>query len=210
MRKILLSLVLSGFCLIGFGTTFTIVSAGTFPHFVFSPATVTITHGDDVLFTIASIHTVIEVDKAVWDANGTTPLAGGFNLLLSGSVSAAQLTVGTHYYICGPHAGEGMKGQIIVQSLAGIDDHKTQNDFMVYPNPAKNNISIQFDNTTPNAVEIKLFNLQGKLVKELLLKTEVSGLFLRTFSLKEVTSLGVYFVQILSGEKNTFHKVVIM
>lgn len=96
-----------------FCTTWTVVNSG----FAFSPATLTITDGDIVQFTLASNHNAREVSQTTWNANGNTALSGGFQTAFSGgTVTAAQLTVGTHYYVCSPHAGGGMKATIIVQA----------------------------------------------------------------------------------------------
>ena len=210
MKKILLCLVLSGIWSVGFGTNFTIVNAGTFPTFSFSPATTTITKNDVVTFTLAISHDAVEVSQATWDANGITPKIGFAVAFGGGTVLGSSLSVGTHYFVCENHGTSGMKGKIIVQSLAGIEDHKTQNDILVYPCPAKEDITIQFDTSTSNVVEIRLFNLQGKLVDLLLPKTEAPGLFLRTFSLNKITVPGVYFVQIAVGDNTSIRKVVIL
>lgn len=208
MKKNLLALLLTIFYLNGFSATLTIVNVGL----TFSPAAQTINLGDNVTFVIGSAHNVIEVSQSDWNSNMNTLMTGGFSLSFGGgSVPATQLPVGTHYYVCGPHASLGMKGMIKVQAIAGIEEHKTINDISIYPSVIKdNNLSIQFENLTNNEIEIKLFNLQGKLVTILLPKTEVSGLFLRKFSLYNVTSPGVYFVQILSDKNNIFKKVVIL
>lgn len=107
---ILLSTSLPGFC-----TKWIITNSGN----NFSPATITIRPGDSVQFNLASAHNVREVSQGTWNANGTTSLAGGFQLAFGGGlILPAQLGVGTHYYVCVPHASQGMKGTIIVQSCS--------------------------------------------------------------------------------------------
>lgn len=95
-----------------FAATSTITASG----FTFSPASITIANGDSVNFSIASSHNVVEVSFATWSASGSTPLVGGFSLPYGGGLltSSTGLTLGTHYYVCTPHAGMGMKGIIIV------------------------------------------------------------------------------------------------
>ena len=94
-----------------FSNVTTIVSSG----FTFSPSSANISAGDSVLFQLASIHNAVEVSQATWNADGTTPLAGGFSLPHGGGlVLPAQLTPGIHYYVCQPHASMGMKGTITV------------------------------------------------------------------------------------------------
>lgn len=96
-----------------FCTTWTVTNSGL----TFSPATLTITEGDIVQFTLGGSHNSREVSLATWTANGNTALSGGFQTAFAGgTVTAAQLTAGTHYYVCAPHAGASMKARIIVQA----------------------------------------------------------------------------------------------
>jgi plastocyanin len=88
--------------------TMTVVDSG----FSFSPATITIRAGDTVKFSLLSMHNVIEVSKATWDANGNTS-NGGFTLPFGGG-SLTFARPGIHYFVCGPHSDKGMKGTIVV------------------------------------------------------------------------------------------------
>ncbi len=140
MKVRLLSLLMFLFGTQGFCTTWIITNSG----FNFTPATITITLGDDVNFNLESIHNAVEVSLATWNINGNTPLPGGFQTPTSGGlVQTSQLGVGTHYYVCSPHAFMGMKGTIIVQSTTGIKDTQLQQDFSVYPNPSLDLITIK-------------------------------------------------------------------
>lgn len=113
MKKILLSLLLVSISIAGYSKIWTINNSGS----TFSPATITIVYGDTVRFTITVAHDAREVSQTTWNAGGTTALPGGFQTPFGGGlVLPTQLGVGTHYYICTPHVGIGMKGTIIVQS----------------------------------------------------------------------------------------------
>ena len=208
MKKILLVLLLTAFIMNGYCATFTITNVSV----TFSPATISITQNDNIIFTLLSVHNAVEVSQTTWNANDITPLTGGFNIGFGGgTLSGSQLSIGTHYFVCQNHVQLfGMKGTIIVQSTAGIEDHKLQNDILIFPSPAKDNITVQYNELTSKLVEIKLVDLQGKLVDVLYPKTELSGVFLRTFSLKKASSPGVYFIQISSGDNISYHKVVII
>jgi plastocyanin len=206
MKKILLALLVSTFFMNSFGTTFNITNVGT----TFSPATITITQNDNITFTLASAHDAVEVSKATWDANGNTPIIGFQLPFGGGTVLGSSLSVGVHYFVCEPHAAFGMKGSITVQGTLAAPYIKTQNDMMIYPSPAKDHITVQLNTSTSTPVEIKLFNLQGRLVDVLFPKTNFSGLLLRTFSLNKVTGAGIYFVQITTGEDSAYKKIVIL
>ncbi len=79
----------------------------------FSPATLTITEGDTVVFILSALHSALEVSQSTWDANGATPLGGGFSVPFGGG-EAVPVGTGTHYYVCTNHVISGMKGRIIV------------------------------------------------------------------------------------------------
>ena len=95
-----------------FSTTTTILASGL----SFVPTPISIVSGDTVNFSIGGSHNVVEVSFATWSVNGNTPLSGGFSLPFGGGIltSASGLSIGTHYYVCSPHASSGMKGIIIV------------------------------------------------------------------------------------------------
>jgi plastocyanin len=95
-------------------TKHTITAPGT----AFNPPTLVITEGDTLVFTISGIHNAQEVDLSTWNANGTTPLGGGFSVPFGGG-EAIPSGVGTHYYVCQNHVGAfGMKGTITVNAAA--------------------------------------------------------------------------------------------
>jgi plastocyanin len=191
MKKIIISLSLVLLGTTGFSITWTINNSG----FAFSPATVTINLGDDVNFVLESMHNAVEVSQSTWNANGNTALTGGFQTLFGGGlVLTSKLGVGTHYYVCSPHASSGMKGIIIVQNPTGITDNNLPPDFTIYPNPADNLMTIRTNNNlTGNQFVItdqtgrQVFN--GKLVDD---ATPVN--------ISQLTP-GIYFVQI-AGQRN--------
>lgn len=206
MEKIILALLLATFSLNGYSKTWSVVNSGN----TFSPSTLTINQGDDVNFVISSAHDAVEVSQTVWNANGNSPGTGFSVSFGGGNVSTLELTVGTHYYVCTPHASLGMKGKIIVMPIAGIEENKTQDEFLIYPNPVIDYLNVQFFSPELNMLEIKLFNLDGKMLKVLVAKTGVTGPFLKSFNLASETVPGVYFIQITVGEKKSFRKVVVL
>jgi plastocyanin len=206
MKKFTLTLLLASSCLSGFSTSWEIINVGI----TFSPATITIQQGDNVVFTLESIHNAVEVSQTVWDANGNSPGIGFSVPFGGGTVSSAELTVGTHYYVCFPHASLGMKGKIIVQAATGIEETKIENSLLVYPNIIVDHLNIKLDLPESKSIEIKLFNVQGKLVNVLLSKTQISGLFLRSFDFAKGIPAGIYIIKMTIGEINTYKKVIVL
>ena len=206
MKKIIPLLLFLLFYLIGFSATRQVTNAG----FTFSPDILTIQQGDDVNFTLSSSHDAVEVSESVWNASGNSPVIGFSVPFGGGAVSASALTVGTHYYVCSPHASFGMKGRIVVQAATEIQQPKMDNGLIIYPTAITNQVTVQIDLSDPNSLEIKLFDTCGKLVGVLLPKTFVSGTFSKSFQLSKQTVRGVYAIQVSVGDRSSFKKVVVL
>jgi plastocyanin len=203
MKKTLLFILLASYGFAGFSTTFTITNSGT----TFTPATTTITVGDVVNFSLGSNHNAIEVSQATWDANGNTPLSGGFSTPFGGgTVTADKLTVGIHYFVCKPHAALGMKGTITVLETTGLAENKAKDDVLIFPNPSNGNFYLQV-NTSPSAkkLELGIYTLQGKAVYS---KTDVQQ---QTTSNIEISDLpkGVYILRLYGGKDSYIRKIVV-
>jgi plastocyanin len=162
MKKFTLFLFFTSLAFAGFSTTWTVTNS----NFSFTPATITIQNGDSVRFTIANIHTVVEVSQATWNNNDNDPLSGGFQLGSGGGlVLPADLTPGTHWYVCGPHASMGMKGIIIVESTTGTEEPPVGLGFLMSPNPANDLVKISWT-AAPSSkqYQIDILDINGKTV----------------------------------------------
>ncbi len=191
--KIKITLILLSISIAAFCKTWTVVNIGT----TFSPSTLNITEGDSVLFVLASPHEAREVSQSTWNSNGSTALSNGFQTPTTGGlVLPAKLAVGTHYYVCTPHAGSGMKGQITVQSGVGVNENSASN-VSVYPNPVSDLMTVK---TNRNMIGSSYFmyDLTGRQVLTGKLVNEITGVDLS--QLKD----GVYFLQMGTEAKQTF------
>jgi plastocyanin len=193
MKRITLLMMLVTACFYTYATTWTITS----PGFTFSPATLTIQSGDDLDFDIEGINQVQEVSEATWNNNGTTPLAGGFSTPNGGGpVSAAKLTVGTHWYVCVPHASMGMKGKIIVEATTGIEGVQPQPYVSIFPNPTNGKIHLLANGSKLiNNYNLTVFDMTGKNVYS---TTNADRLELNQIDLSGLAK-GIYVVRIFDG-----------
>lgn len=186
-----------------FCTTVTIVNSG----FTFSPASVTITVGDSVKFTLASNHNAVEVSQATWNANGNTALPGFSTSFGGGLVLPAQLTVGTHYYVCSPHASLGMKGEIIVLDIAGIQENQLDANVSIFPNPTRGKFTLTVDGkqTPINKLDLEIYNLAGqKIYQSTNMPAQQSIIDL------ESESRGIYFIRIKTEQGTNTKKITIV
>jgi len=206
MKKIILAILFIAFYLNAFSKTWVIRNSGL----TFSPTTTTIQNGDSVDFILEISHNALEVSQSVWNANGNSPGIGFSVPFGGGLVLPVRLTIGTHYYVCTPHASFGMKGKIIVQQSAGLNETNKENSILVYPNPVIDRINIQYEFPASTMFEIKLIDIQGNIIKILLTKTEVSGTFFQSFTFPKKIATGVYFVEMSLGKTKIFKKLVIL
>lgn len=205
MKKITLSLLLLSISLPGFCTVWTVNSSGN----TYTPASITITLGDSVNFVIASSHDAREVSQTTYNANGNTALSGGFQTPFSGGfVLPAQLGVGTHYYVCTPHAVVGMKGIIVVENPTGISENQLLTNLSVYPNPSSGKFQFTLDGLLlVKSYNLAVYNIQGeKIFAATDLKQQTSNeIDLSGFP------KGIYFIRLLTDDRreNYDRKIVI-
>ncbi len=204
MKKIILALLLASSYLSGFSTTFNVATSGN----TFTPASIIIKFGDNVNFAIESWHNAVEVSEDVWSANENSPVIGFSVPYGGGTVTPQQLSVGTHYYVCTPHAAMGMRGVIIVQAATVLDEALLENNVSVFPNPIVDQLNVRLNLTEATNLEVKLYDVQGKLVQTLLPIASVSGAFSQTFPISNELNPGVYFVRMTMGNNTTYKKVI--
>jgi plastocyanin len=197
MRRITFFTILLMYSLTGFSAKKEITNVGS----AFSPANLTIEAGDNVTFVLESIHNAVEVSQATYNANGTTPLPGGFSVPFGGGeVLPAQLPVGTHWYVCTSHVLQGMKGIIIVGIPTGLDENLIQKDISVFPNPAVDLINIKANN---NLLGTHYFitDQYGRQMLTGKIESETTTIDISQFN------NGVYLFQ-LAGQKRRSFKVI--
>lgn len=197
MNKLLLSILLFLSSTTGFCTNWIITNSG----FTFSPTTITIIIGDDVTFNLDGSHNAVEVSQSTWNANGNTVLPGGFQTAFGGGlVLSSKLGVGTHYYVCSPHASLGMKGVIIVQSATDITDNRPEPNLTVYPNPSSNLVTIKGSHSL-NGSQYYIIDQKGRQVFKGRINNEATS-----FDISQLNS-GIYLIQII-GQRRQSIKVI--
>lgn len=192
MKKTYITTLAIGSVFSSFATIHTVVNSG----FTFSPSSLTIESGDTVQFTIGSAHEVREVDQTTWDANGNTALSGGFSTPLGGGmILPAALTVGTHYYVCVPHASMGMKGTITVNPSSLNTRKEEPLEFSVYPNPSHNTLNLNIQSQSPGAnYQVSLLDITGNSVADFSFTSAQNQIDLQGIS------PGIYFVRVKVNE----------
>jgi plastocyanin len=162
----------------------------------FDPLTLTVTQGDIIHFNLTSFHSPLQVSLDTWNANGVTPLPGGFSFP-NGSGDFTTTTPGTIYYVCTQHVAlDGMKGTITVNAITAINDIYKDGGGKLFPNPARDFITYQAK-TISRIKEIRIVDLTGRAVK-VMQKPELSESQIRI----EISNLdrGMYFIIVKSDD----------
>ena len=132
--------------------------------FAYDPSDLTINLGDSVFILGNDTHPLVQVSKETWDANGNTPLQGGFSFP-SGSGKVGFAAAGTYYYVCTAHvASNGMKGKITVVVPTALHELSDAGLASVYPSPLTGNeLTISFKNPVQNHLDIFVYDIAGNL-----------------------------------------------
>ena len=104
------------------------------------------------------------------------------------------------------HEDGGMMGQFVIEAATGIQESTLDknSNYSIYPNPAQNTINIVSLNKQSEAMDIEIFDIQGRsFLQEHLVIDESS-----TISVSSLKS-GVYFIVISSANDKFTEKLVI-
>lgn len=195
MRKILLSTFFINLALIALAADFTVSNSG----FSFTPDDLSINEGDQVIFDLGNSHNVIEVSLDTWQANGSMS-NGGFSAPFGGGTVLFD-EPGTYYYVCQPHAGMGMKGQITVSPISNIIGVKASISIAMYPNPCKG--AVNFD-LNPSFVQmVEILGLNGEVYAQFSIDSEITKVNL------DHLNRGIYFVRFVGTEETLTRRLVI-
>jgi hypothetical protein len=134
----------------------------------------------------------------------TTPYAGGF-------VYPPFLGAGVHYYTCPPHADHDMKGRIFVVNTSGINPlNFNANLFNAFPNPVSEKLNVSYSVKLKGQVEIKLYDITGKISAVLLSEIKSAGDYVQSFQINSYRfKKGIYFLELIADNQKSIRKIYI-
>ena len=94
---------------------------------------------------------------------------------------------------------------ICYTSILSTQEIENSPDFSITPNPATSNIVIQLLNDTNNDVDVKFYDISGKIVKTAQIQEQESQSLINVSAL----SSGIYFVRVDNQEFSTTEKLII-
>lgn len=206
MKKIYTILLLTIATLCMKATSYTVTISG----FSYSSPTLTVSVGDVVTIAASGVHPLAEVSQTTWAANGTSTLSTGFGVKTVAYTFTITST-STIYYVCQNHvATMGMKGQITVNSVGLNEQNNVITNISLFPNPAKDKFSVNFNTAENVLVTAKLYSICGQEIEFLASNKEFNvGYNTINFELQSTIPSGVYFVQLNYNSKKIVKKLII-
>lgn len=112
------------------------------------------------------------------------------------------------------YAGTHGRGFFVTQDYLSVNENEdgdqsvTTSSVSVYPNPASEYINVGYSLNQKTHVTIRIYDLSGRVVKQLNLYNQANGLHVETINTSAFEK-GTYIVQILAGNNTTTAKFVI-
>ncbi len=138
--------------------------------------------------------------------SGGTYVGSGIS---AGTMNPATAGIGNHAITYTYTDGNGCQGSaqssIIVEACLGVETNELDN-LVIYPNPASEELNVEFQNTTGNAAEIELVSNDGKVVFSS--KAKENSSFSEKIDVSNFSE-GVYFIRIKSDSGLVVEKIIL-
>lgn len=118
------------------------------------------------------------------------------------TLSDSTMTLDINY---GPSASEGWwRFEMVLESSTSTDIVKNEGAFNVFPNPATDQFTINFEEAFSTSANLSVYDFQGKLVKQEILNNQ------QTVIATDDLKTGLYIIRVDSEEKSYVHKLSIV
>jgi hypothetical protein len=92
---------------------------------------------------------------------------------------------------------------ISVKVCTSVNEVITDNSFMIYPNPANNLLNIKFLQAYRNGMQIRVYNILGKIIYVSEFDQKIKSINTSTFE------QGLYFVELSDGKQTVVKKITV-
>lgn len=89
------------------------------------------------------------------------------------------------------------------------DEDLVKQQFEAFPNPAKEEVTVRFENKTTNPVQINLLHVTGQVLRSQTYDGLVPGVSSVLFALPQGIAAGTYFLQLQQGGASTIQRLMV-
>ena len=167
-------------------------------------ATVCINAVAPTIFNVSSTNSVLCVGQTATLTTNVGAMTYTWSTSATGSVIVVSPTTTTTYSVDGTNTNGCITGATFTQTVstcAGINELSSNTEVIIFPNPAKEQITISYSSPIKT---IKIFSVDGKLVLQ---KNNTDNSLSQTINISELRS-GIYFVNCVIGGKENYFKVI--
>lgn len=170
----------------------------------FTPSSLTITVGDEVIWTNTQGSHNVNGQKSTFPNN---PVSFGNEVGSGWTYKFTFNTAGTYDYQCDPHAAMGMIGKINVNPKT-VTSSQTLADggekIQLYPNPASQYMQILIPHDYAAIRSVKVYTIAGSVVDEKVLSGNAESL---RYDVSQFRN-GIYLMEITTGNQRNVLKFI--
>lgn len=151
-------------------------------------------------------------DVFTFALSGGTPAGGTYSGagVTAGNFDPAAAGVGTHDIFYNYTSAEGCTASanqpLTVEDCASIEDVNAANNLMIYPNPAKEVLFVDFETNLTSATSIELISMDGKVIYQ---KAIVANTKFNHQMETAIFPNGIYLIKIETNQGFTTRRVVL-
>jgi len=176
----------------------------TVSNYTFSPANLTITAGDEVVWTNTGGTHNVNGKISMFPSN---PESFGNDLGSGWTYKFTFNTAGTYDYQCDPHAAMGMVGKITVNPKVTTSSQVLADGaekMFLYPNPATQYIELFAPDNFGPVISLKVYTISGELCNQKGFSKNSGTLRFDISQLKN----GIYFMEVSAGNQRNVLKFI--
>lgn len=169
----------------------------TVTNYQFSPKNLTITAGDEVVWTNTLGSHNVNGTTATFSSN---PVSFGNDVGTGWTYKFVFSTPGTYNYRCDPHAAMDMVGTVVVNPKIPTSAKLIveKDNLRLFPNPASQFIEVQTTSKFGTVMNVKIYSITGSLIAQKELSNDPESQKIDVSNLKN----GVYLMEINSSNSN--------
>jgi hypothetical protein len=149
----------------------------------------------------------VNPDGKYFSANCLPEITGQNGAPLGSDGAGNGSATGANFNFANMAGTQAIKYKVCLQ--AGIENINAVNQIAIYPNPASNNIKINYNLASSTTVTVRIVNLLGAEIVNLGSSLQSSGVHFANYDISNITN-GNYFVEVSSEKGKQVQKLTIL